>query len=115
MKTVKINATKLAEVVLENKSLIGDMNYSIWVNEEGKIECGHNVDGPGYLADGWHHFFGMYSFWDDDETLSSTPDELGDWLKYDGMVLNEKKRYLRNPSLDEDEDEDELFVALDWE
>lgn len=82
---VKINSTKLAAEILANTDKIGSTDWDIYVDKNGRLDCRHSTNS----MDGWYEIIDLYSFWGDDETINSTPDELGYWLKSDGIACFE--------------------------
>lgn len=80
-KEIEISAIDLATEILNNKKRVGSPDWAIYVNMDGDIDCRSNAH-PN--AD-WYKLVDLYSFWSDDDTLNSTPEELADWLQSDGI------------------------------
>lgn len=80
-KEIEISAIDLANEILDNKKWIGNSNWAIYVNMDGDVDCRSNV----HPNSDWFKLVDLYSFWDDEAILSSTPGELADWLRSDGI------------------------------
>ena len=97
---IKVAARKLAEIILANAQYIGSTDWGIYVHHDGEIDCRHST----HEMSEWIKIVDLHSFFNDDETLSSTIDELAEWIKADVLNLRELEQRLE---LDE-------TVSLSW-
>jgi len=81
MADIKINSVELAKIILANSDKIGSTDWNIYVSVDGNIECRHST----LDSLDWIEVVELYSFWDDEDTLSCSDEELGEWLKTDGI------------------------------
>jgi len=77
-----VNAKELAKCILDNKEFIGSASWDIYVMNDGTVDCRHDT----HDNSGWTEIVDLYSFWNDNETLSCTVDELAAWLVSDDVV-----------------------------
>jgi len=83
---ISIDSEELAELILNNKDKIGSTEWDIYVTAEGALDCRHYS----HSIDGWYQLVDLYSFWNDDDTLSSSVEELASWLESDGLQSFDK-------------------------
>lgn len=81
---IAIDSTRLASVVLANKDKIGSTDWDVYVDENGAIECRHDT----WNNRGWVEIVDLCHFWTDEDTQSSAADELGEFLKSEGVDLD---------------------------
>jgi hypothetical protein len=102
-KDIEISAIDLATEILNNKKWIGNSNWAIYVNLDGDVDCRSNV----HPNSEWYKLVDLYSFWDDENTLNSSVEELADWLQSDGICYFDD---IETDETVEDEDGVEFLV-----
>lgn len=116
-KTITINAIDLATEILNNKDKIGSTDWDIYTSMDGTIDCRHNT----HSNSGWFEIVDLYSFWNDEDTLSSTEEELASWLQSDGIPYFDEIEGWDNESCDFEmidvvyagEDEDQVLCTVE--
>lgn len=105
MKTIEISSKKFAEIVLSNTDKIGSTDWDIYTDLDGRLDLRHQTHNN---AD-WYEVCDLYNFWNDDETLSSSVEELASWLESDGMPYFDDIE-----SYDCDEDGEREKITIEW-
>lgn len=105
-KKITVDAAKLASIVLENKSKIGDPNWSFYIDTDGNFDCRHQTENNSE----WMEFLGCYSFWNDCETLNSSVEDLADWLKNEAIQLYKIELQINYDIVDVDEKIDLIWA-----
>lgn len=116
MKSIKINAIQLANLVKNNHDLFGSTDWDIYVNDEGTLDIRHNT----HSTEGWYMFSDLYNWWTDDP-FDGPIEDYADWLKSDGIDLYQIEERINEDlfefELDENGNATDVSekVSLEWE
>ncbi len=81
METIKINATELAEILINNLDRVGSTSWDVYITKNGRLDIRHNTHDLG----DWFEVYDFYSGYDE---LGDDINELAEWLKSDGIDLD---------------------------
>ena len=77
---IKIDAKRLAELIIENANRTGATDWKIYADQDGRLDVRHNT----YELAEWYEIYDFYSGYEVDAV---DVDELAEWLKSDGLSL----------------------------
>jgi hypothetical protein len=106
MKTIKINPTKLAKIILDNTDKAGSTEWDIYTDINGNLDVRHDSN----VSQDWYQIYDLYYGYSEDQLICDSLQKLADWLVSYGIDFSRLELDEWNSDINDFEK-----ITIDWE